>query len=710
MNHSELLERQILTENLYSKTKLREILKEIIVENAKFHKKMMKIFKKRIKKYFNKNYHESKNLRISYLKKKGNHKYKSYADLYYRLLIVILPILEFEQINMCCIKLTNSIYEYRDIDEAESMTTTAEIFAICYYVGMVSIVPTASGLYIKSNYSLGKETRKHIKGFKFLPPMCVEPRTVEKNIDCGLITVKDHLITKGYNRHNDNLNYEVINNLQKIPLKLNPLIIGCKEKVTSKIIEDKNTKKLFKTFKQDSKKVYKEIGDNVFYQLWRYCGRSRVYANGYHINMHGNDHKRASIMLAKTVTITERGDHWLKIGMVNNYGNGWDKKSYKKRLKFAEKILKNKANFEKYAENPMQFKAQKSVLERETDEPSGIMVGMDCSSSGTMIMAAMTGCMISLSNVNLFNTGKFKDPPMLVLNYVKARMPSSKLLKAITRKIMKDAYMTTIYFSKKEPEKVFGRDTPELATYYEGISYNFPGVFASLTALGSCVNKKATEYRWVAMDGHTCKTIVQVTKKTRIEVGELGGVRFTHYYKSNEADKYDVSVVANAVHSVDALVVRQLTSRCNYNVSNLEKLLNILKYTRGMRKTFKQARIKPVMKSREITRTTKYPKFNLALVFTYVDFLSLKSIDKLIKHVENIMSYQPFEVLPVHDAFFCSPEHMDRLKEVFADIMKDLNNYDALTYLVKQLGGNTDLLNNIKLKPIKYFNGKYAVS
>ncbi len=66
--------------------------------------------------------------------------------------------------------------------------------------------------------------------------------------------------------------------------------------------------------------------------------RGRAQPMMLYFSHHGPDFVRGSLRFANPETPTSDSDYWLRVNLANQYGNGWDKKPFEERAKFADEF------------------------------------------------------------------------------------------------------------------------------------------------------------------------------------------------------------------------------------------------------------------------------------------------------------------------------------------------------------------------------------
>jgi len=245
---------------------------------------------------------------------------------------------------------------------------------------------------------------------------------------------------------------------------------------------------------------------------------------------------------------------YLKIDVCNNFG--LDKLLWSQRIQWFNDNEANLYDLVEQSDNSWGFiKALNAVEDAKAHKPTGHIMGLDATASGPQIIACLTGCITSARQVNLVNTGKREDAYLNMTTHM-----DDKFGLQIERDDIKPALMTTFYASTAKPKEIFGKDTPELAAFYDALEAKFPGCVEYLSDVQSLWNPEALEYSFTLPDGHVARFKVMETMEARIEVGEIKS-SFTYQTKVNAAMDFGLSLQANIVQAIDGWIDREMKIR-----------------------------------------------------------------------------------------------------------------------------------------------------
>ena len=628
-----------------------------------------------LKKYFiRKDYkYESKEVRlISFLRDSK----LGYTDIAKELIAASIYITKETTINVLAMNIVSRLFDGSNESIKKYLRTASELTVLLAELDIIDITLHKLSTTVVCSLDVPSELQSIIAFSMCLPPMLCKPEHIYKNADSPYLELPSNVLLKPYYQHNKRLNLNTINRLNGIKLRLSTFMLTQKELPTGKL-DTAVQKRYWKQYQKECKQLNKQYENRPFHLIWKYDARGRMYTTGYHITYHSHDYKRGSIELAKQEKLNDDGKYWMKIAIANYYGNGLDKKVYNKRIKWVDKKWNKlkKANYKKLVkmgvDKPFQMLAAIDALKNHK-EPTGILTGLDASSSGSMIMGALTGCEKTLKATNVINTGKMIDPPMLMLKSLNKLTLCKGELDSLNvdRKTMKDVYMTTNYGSQAKPKELFGNGQL-LKDYYKVIAKEVPGVSDMLTMFMRIIERKAVNYQWQLPDGHIAYVPIMRKEKLTIEIDELNGRKYTHYVVSNLPDDKDVSLSANYIHSFDAFVIRCMEERCNYTESRVK--LQLAYVEKELRR--KGKRVSYLGDDVNIL----YPFFNITkldnLNFRYMTKATLQEVRRVLK---TMLAYKPFEIMPIHDEIRCHPNNVKYLNNIYCDVLKMLGRHKIL--------------------------------
>lgn len=385
------------------------------------------------------------------------------------------------------------------------------------------------------------------------------------------------------------------------------------------------------------------------------------------------------------------GYEYLLIDIANSFGN--DKWNFEPRIQW---VKDNMDKLESLADSPdcdaktkpLYLKAVLALRKAQQGLPSGHLVGLDATCSGMQIMSCMTGCISGATATGLVDPENRKDAYSIVTSTMNQQ---EGILVKVPRGDAKDAVMTSLYGSKAQPKKIFGEETPELNAFYKAMGIVCPGAWTLLDDLLNSWNPFALYHEWVLPDGYVAKVKVMQKVEKRIEVDELAHSTFTYEFNVNEGSKTGLSNVANAVHSVDAYVLRCMERRCNYDAEMVTNASAILVSEMTARMSGK----KSVATCNKLDYYIKhYNRSGLAdivilpfITTENVGKLADAHITKLLDIITQMLRHKPFALITIHDAFHSHPNYCNFVRSHYREILADIADSNILNDILSQLYG-----------------------
>lgn len=405
------------------------------------------------------------------------------------------------------------------------------------------------------------------------------------------------------------------------------------------------------------------------------------------------------------------GFEWLLIDAASQYG--FDKKPYSFRLTFAQEwlplvkvdsLVDLKNNFKEWVSNADDKASFMSAIICIWDVYRNVAISrfipQDSASSGPQWLSTMFRCEAGMSMTGVLGT----DVPDLYTAV------ADKMGVDIPRKKLKKGMIPHMYQSKSAPEQVFG---DEYETFLNAFHEVVPMADRVSSALAEAWDSNALEYTWTLPDGF--EVYMPVTDTVEISLPYLNH-KFSYHYtkqmcKQKGKAKGTKALAANATHSYDAYILRELVRRCNYNtllVQNAYEALNQNKVLKGDRKKAKKLRHLQEL----------FNKFNMvsAVAFEYVDEASVSVIDSsfrkaLLDLAEDLLTVKSFEVQTIHDDFRCLPNFVVAMKLKYNQLLRETYVGTWGKYILEHLSGR-----KVNLPEINYtlademLDAPYAIS
>ena len=386
------------------------------------------------------------------------------------------------------------------------------------------------------------------------------------------------------------------------------------------------------------------------------------------------------------------GWQYLLIDCANNFG--YDKLLFEERIQWAEDNLDHLEDLVDAAKKtPMYKKSVMAIRKAQAGVPTGHRVSFDAVCSGLQIMSALTGCESGADATGLVDPNRRADAYTTVTDTMRKELTS---LGTIIRDDAKNATMHTIYGSINSPKKIFGDGTPEHKAFHKALNIVGPGAMELLGDLRLAWKPFALSHDWTLPDGYDAHVPVMQKVETRIEVDELDHATFSYIYEVNEGLETGLSLIANAVHSVDGYVLRSLVRRCNYDPELMQRASHdiemiLLERSMGATEHDESYLNDEAARLKERYTATQMPDIRILDYCQGYELMELSTphLKGLASILNQMLQHRPFEVLTVHDDFSCLCGYVNHLRLHYREILAQLAESTVLDDILSQLYGTT---------------------
>ena len=372
---------------------------------------------------------------------------------------------------------------------------------------------------------------------------------------------------------------------------------------------------------------------------------------------------------------------YLQIDLANQCG--LDHTQFEDRIQW---VMEHERNLELFAPEAKDFFRYTAALQAYRDaqagKPIGYLVGLDAAASGIAILGALTGCTVTAANTGIIGA-KRKDVYDVCTESMRDLLGSEI---EVLKDDVKKSLMTSYYGSKATPKNVFGKDTPELHAFYQAAEMVAPGASAMKNALLLAWQPFVLEHSWTMPDGFEVNIPVLQTMETKLEIDELDHLSIKMLYEDNVGTEKGLSLVANVTHACDALMVREVARRCNYDkefLMNMENNLTIYLNDNSVYKYKYTPAIEQLWKDHEF----------LSLVgIEYLNEESVKDfghdyLNALLELITQTLKKPSFEVLFIHDEYLSHPNYMNYVRGCVIDVLAAMADSNIPSHILTQIIG-----------------------
>jgi hypothetical protein len=375
------------------------------------------------------------------------------------------------------------------------------------------------------------------------------------------------------------------------------------------------------------------------------------------------------------------GKQYLKIDIANNFG--LDKETWDTRIKWFDDNEHRLKELLPQADEPALYYAGIQAWERVcAGQPIGYPISLDATSSGLQILAALTGDRKAAQLCNVVDTGDREDAYENVFEIMVDRLLNKLGQHAggIKRDDCKRAIMTSLYGSQAVPKEVFGEGV-QLAVFYQVMAEYAPAAWELNEAFLSMWNPDALSHDWVLPDNfHVHVKVMAQVKETVQFMNEP----YETFHMVNMPTEEGRSLGANCIHSLDGMIVREISRRCDYNPDTVLKVIGALNQeSKGMGLGRPEDEMLTTLWNHYIESG-----YLSARILDYIDGANVGQIhpDPIWELIESLPD-KPFKVIAVHDCFRVLPNYGNDLREQYNLQLVMIAKSNMLQFLLSQIVG-----------------------
>lgn len=375
------------------------------------------------------------------------------------------------------------------------------------------------------------------------------------------------------------------------------------------------------------------------------------------------------------------GKQYLKIDIANSFG--LDKLTWNERLDWFEQHEDHLHEMLPQAENPAMYYAGVRAWETvNSGQPSGYPISLDATSSGLQLLAVLTGDRRAASLCNVIDSGKREDAYTNVFDIMVDRLMNrlGEFAGNIQRDDCKRAIMTSLYGSVAVPKEVFGEGV-QLKIFYEVMGEVAPAAWELNEAFLSMWNASALSHDWVLPDNFHVHVKVMAQVK---EVVQFMNEPYDTYHMVNQPTEEGRSLGANTIHSLDGMLVREITRRCDYDV---DMVLRVTAALMDPNQGKDEGKPDDIM-VRKLWGHYQECGYLSARILDHLSHENISMVDAdAIWELIDSLPEKPFKVIAVHDCFRCLPNYGNDLREQYNRQLMLIARSNLLQYLLSQIVG-----------------------
>ena len=379
--------------------------------------------------------------------------------------------------------------------------------------------------------------------------------------------------------------------------------------------------------------------------------------------------------IPKMQTLT--GLEYLKADVACNYDNGNDKKDWDVRILWTDQHEDSLESLLDSAEDPALYYASvKAYRAAQAGQPSGYPISLDACASNLQILSCLIGCEDSAKLCGVVSTGHRADAYTTIYDAMCEALPTKP---DISRNQTKDAIMTAFFGSTAEPKKVFG-EGQLLENFYHTMETLPKGAWQLNLAIKDLWQSDNLSHDWTLPDNHHVH--VKVMDKTNHNFTFMNRpVEITTY--ENRPTETGRSLSANITHSVDGMIVREMTRRCQFDISVNIRVIEALNSTAIPNQMSQDDKMVDILWGHYLESG-----FLSARILDHLGSNNMGLVDPLvIANLIKSMPETPFEVMSIHDCFRVLPNYGNDVRKQYNIILSSIADSDLLEFITSQIVG-----------------------
>lgn len=395
---------------------------------------------------------------------------------------------------------------------------------------------------------------------------------------------------------------------------------------------------------------------------------------------------------------------YLMIDIASNFG--LEKKTWNERLAWFQEHQDHLMAMQNQAEEPALFYAGVKAWEAvQAGQPIGYPISLDATSSGLQLLAVLTGDRSASELCNVVDTGKRGDAYTLVYEHMLSVIGEGSKIK---REDTKRAIMTSLYGSLAVPKEVFG-EGELLKVFLETMQELAPAAWELNETFLAIWDPEALSNDWVLPDNFHVH--VKVMTKSMETVNFLNEP-FEIHRRINAPTEKGRSLGANTIHSLDGMIVREMTRRCSYDPNWIQLVRDILAGEVTSRFVTQESAQEAMTMTETLWQHYEKCGYLSARILDYIDSDTIQIVDPLVlQELLDSLPTKPFDLISVHDCFRCLPNYGNDLREQYNLQLFLLARSDMLSYLLSQLLKRTVQIGKLdKTLANDILNTNYALS
>lgn len=371
------------------------------------------------------------------------------------------------------------------------------------------------------------------------------------------------------------------------------------------------------------------------------------------------------------------GMQYLQIDIANNFG--LDKQDWNTRLDWFNENQEKLLSLVPQAKEPALFYAGiQAWNQAQQGLEIGYPISLDGCSNGLQLLACLTGDDKAARLCGVIDTGHREDAYSVIYNEMVNSIGESA---KISRDDCKDAIMCSLYGSTAVPKQVFGEG--KLLQVFVDTMYNLaPAAWALNQVFLDIWDSTVLSHDWVLPDNFHVHVKVMRTVKEKVN---FFNKPYEIVTKVNTPKENGRSLAANTVHSIDALIVREITRRCDYRPDVVAKIQGMIF------NCWEKNELEDTINNRMLeTLWFHYQDsgYLSARILDYITEDNISYIDRsVIQELIDSLPVKPFKVMSIHDCFRVLSSYGNDLRKQYNLQLMLIAKSNLLSFTLTQIMG-----------------------
>ncbi len=370
---------------------------------------------------------------------------------------------------------------------------------------------------------------------------------------------------------------------------------------------------------------------------------------------------------------------YLQIDVASNFG--LDKKDWDERLAWFAQNEPNLEELTAQADEPALFFAGvQAYRAMQKGQPIGYPISLDATASGMQILSCLTGDRAAAELCNVVDTEHRRDPYTIIYEIMTQRIGEAA---KISRENTKQAIMTSLYGSVAMPKQVFG-DGMLYYTFLAVMGEQAPAVWELNQVMLDIWDPTVFSHDWIMPDNFHVH--VKVMDQVR-EVIHFLNEPFEVSKRINRPVEGGRSLGANLTHSVDGLVVREMTRRCMFHPPTIQHVIDVMRASGGCSPLIDRSEMsKDDLKVESLWEHYEKSGFLSARILEHIQPSNAGTFDhEVVADLIQSLPKKPFNILSIHDCFRCHPNYGNDLRKQYNNQLHLLARSNMLGFLLSQI-------------------------